>query len=328
MNIATTSRPPPPGFRHEALLYDGDASFLKATVPFIESGREGDEAVLVVVSSAKIDLLKSALGPNADGVSFADMDNVGMNHARIIPAWRNFADENQRRGRPMRGIGEPIWPTRAAAELAECHHHEALINVAFANTMRFWLLCPYNTTTLGPDVVERMAHTHPFLTDGEQATASDVYDFQMASSHHFLEPLPDPPRSAVGRSFSMSTLRQLRGWVASLAGAAGLGSDRTGDLVLAVGEVASNSVRHGGGTGRIRFWEEDSAVVCDISDSGHSRQPLAGRQLPGRNEASGRGLWLANQVCDLVQIRSSPAGTLVRLRQSKTPLLGDKPLTV
>ena len=30
-------------------------------------------------------------------------------------------------------------------------------------------------------------------------------------------------------------------------------------------------------------------------------------------DATGRGLWLANQLCNLVQIRSSPEGTTVRL---------------
>jgi anti-sigma regulatory factor (Ser/Thr protein kinase) len=36
--------------------------------------------------------------------------------------------------------------------------------------------------------------------------------------------------------------------------------------------------------------------------------------VPEPGQLGGRGLWLANQLCDLVQIRCSPAGATVRLR--------------
>ena len=53
---------------------------------------------------------------------------LGHNPARIIPAWRDFADAH---AGPIRGIGEPIWPGRGADELVECQLHESLLNVAF-----------------------------------------------------------------------------------------------------------------------------------------------------------------------------------------------------
>ena len=328
MTIAAGPRPGPKGFRHEALLYDGDTSFLQATVPFIEGGVTADEAVMVVVSARKIGLLKEALSQRGGGVAFADMDHVGVNPARIIPAWRAFVEENSRQGRPMRGIGEPIWPERGAAELAECHHHEALLNVAFTDAKQFWLLCPYDTAALASGVIERMAVNHPFLSDGERSRDSEAYNYERAASQPFLEALPDPPPETAGFSFTASTLRQLRAWVFGRATSAGMSRQRTDDLVLAVNEIASNSVRHGGGSGGIRLWEEDRAIICDVSDTGHIRHPLAGRQLPVRGQGSGRGLWIANQVCDLVQIRSSPEGTVVRLRQSITGLSAANPQAI
>jgi MEDS: MEthanogen/methylotroph, DcmR Sensory domain len=77
-------------FRHEALLYDGEAGFLTGTLPFIREGVATGEPVLVVVSAARVGLLRSALGGDADRVAFADMTDVGANPARIIPAWRDF----------------------------------------------------------------------------------------------------------------------------------------------------------------------------------------------------------------------------------------------
>jgi hypothetical protein len=37
---------------------------------------------------------------------------------------------------------------------------------------------------------------------------------------------------------------------------------------------------------------------------------------PEPGELDGRGLWLANQLCDLVQIRSGAGGTRVRLQMA------------
>lgn len=96
--------------------------------------------------------------------------------------------------------------------------------------------------------------------------------------------------------------------------AAGLDPARAVDLVLVVNEVASNSLLHGGGSGTLRIWQEDGQLVCDVFDAGRFDWPLAGGQCPAPDQEGGRGLWLANQLCDLVQVRSLPGGTVVRLR--------------
>ncbi|HEY1450507.1 MAG TPA: ATP-binding protein, partial [Solirubrobacteraceae bacterium] len=85
------------------------------------------------------------------------------------------------------------------------------------------------------------------------------------------------------------------------------------DFVLAVNELATNSVQHGGGGGMLRVWQEPGALVCDVRDRGFIEDPLAGRRRPPIDQYGGRGLWLVNRLCDLVQIRSSPSGTVVRV---------------
>ena len=84
--------------------------------------------------------------------------------------------------------------------------------------------------------------------------------------------------------------------------------------MLSVSEVASNSVRHGGGSGLLRVWCERAALFCEVHDQGKIDHPLAGRVIPADGQPYGRGLWIANQLCDLVQIRSSAAGTVVRMQ--------------
>ena len=84
--------------------------------------------------------------------------------------------------------------------------------------------------------------------------------------------------------------------------------------MLAANELASNSVRHGGGFGVLRVWVDGDAVVCEVRDQGRIGDPLAGRHTPQLDQVGGWGLWIVNQTCDLVEVRSGSAGTVVRAR--------------
>jgi anti-sigma regulatory factor (Ser/Thr protein kinase) len=85
------------------------------------------------------------------------------------------------------------------------------------------------------------------------------------------------------------------------------------DLVLVVNEAATNSVRHGGGEGVLRAWLTDDMLIFEVADAGAIADPLAGRERPGSGQSGGHGLWLCNQVCDLVQLRAFASGSVVRL---------------
>ena len=77
--------------------------------------------------------------------------------------------------------------------------------------------------------------------------------------------------------------------------------------------MATNSVLHGGGRGTLRVWREAEMLVLEVRDAGQIPEPLVGRRRPEPGQIWGQGLWLANQICELVQVRSSAAGTVVRL---------------
>src|SRR3954447_22179399 len=79
-------------FHHEAVFYDGERSYLDRLLPFLREGAAAGEPMLVAVSPAKIRLLADALGAEAEQITFVPMDELGRNPARIIPAWRAFAD--------------------------------------------------------------------------------------------------------------------------------------------------------------------------------------------------------------------------------------------
>jgi anti-sigma regulatory factor (Ser/Thr protein kinase) len=300
-------------FRHEALFYAGRDDFVRRTAAFLRDGLEAEEPALVVVDAAKIELLREELGDAASGVKFADMAEVGANPARIIPAWRDFVTRSAPTGRRLRGVGEPIWPGRTAAELAECVRHESLLNLAFAGSPSWWLVCSYDTEALEPAVLEEAHRTHPFVREnGVSRQSADYYGLSAIAAPH-EEPLPEPPASALELSFGDGPLEALRWLVGRAAAEAKLDALRAADFVLAVHELATNTVRHGGGRGTMRLWREPEALVCEVSDAGRLDQPLAGRERPLTGQPGGRGLWIVNQLCDLAQIRCFETGTVVRL---------------
>lgn len=300
-------------YRHEALFYAGLDGFVDAVTPFLRDGVAAGDAVLVVVGAEKVARLRDELGADAGGVRFADMADVGANPAHIIPAWRSFIDEHAGTGRPMRGIGEPIDASRDDVTLTECQRHEALLNLAFADTPGFWLVCPYDTAALPDDVIHEAARSHPVLVEEGRRRTSHGYAGDAAIAAPFDDPLPPPASAFHALAFDVATVDEVRRFVAEHAVAAGLSPARIQDAVLAVSEIATNSVRHGGGAGVLRAWVEDGAFVCEVRDRGAITDPLAGRVEPQPSQIEGRGLWLANRLCDLVQVRAFADGGCVRL---------------
>jgi anti-sigma regulatory factor (Ser/Thr protein kinase) len=303
-------------FRHEAAFYLGEDGFAATVLPFLTDAAEQEAPTLVVVSAPRIAMLRSAMGPDAGSISYADMATVGRNPARIIPAWRDFLDAHVGQGRPVRGVGEPIWAGRSPAEMIECQRHEALLNVAFADSPAWWLLCPYDVTELEADVLTEARRSHPYLRDESYETASDVYYGEASRQALGDAPLPEPSRCLESMEFRAGQLRIVRAVTGARAQQFGMDEDHAEGFVLAVHEVAANSVVHGGGAGSYRLWREGRSLVCEIRDSGAVDDPLVGRVRPDVDGQRGRGLWIANQICDLVQVRSQRAGSVVRLHRT------------
>lgn len=300
-------------FRHEALLYRGEDEFVARIDPFVREGLAAGDAVMVAVNDRKIRRLRESLGPAAACVTFADMDEIGANPGRIIHAWHEFAEPRLREGGAVRGVGEPISAARSPDELVECQRHEELLNVAFGGGPAWTLVCPYDTATLDPAVIAECRSSHPHVRENGEARASGEYRGLDAIVEPFAPPLPEPDGVPEELPFDISRLADVRRHVAALAARAGLDECRSDDLVVAVHELAANSVRHAGGSGVLRMWSGGAGVTCEIRDPGYIAQPLAGRLRPPAAAEGGNGMSLANQLGDLVQVRSCRTGTVVRL---------------
>jgi len=296
------------GFQHEALIYEGEDDYLAGTVPFIRDALESREPILVAVGPAQTVWLEGELGKDAEEVRFAEMHTVGRNPASIIPLWRQFVDKNG--GRSVRGIGEPVWAARSAAALEECQRHESLLNIAFAPGPPWSLLCPYDAGSLREDVLEKVAFSHSHVCHGGRVEQSASFD---PESDCFAGELSPPATALEAFAFDLTELSEVRRRVAAAAELAGMDPQGVADLVIAASELAANSVMHGGGSGTLRLWRENGSLLTEVEDRGRIKEPLVGRLRPDVAQEGGRGLWLANQLCDLVQIRSGATGTAVRL---------------
>jgi anti-sigma regulatory factor (Ser/Thr protein kinase) len=291
--------------RHVAFLYASVGEFAAGVAGFVEAAVQAGGPVLVACAGPSLDLLRPRLDGHGGLVTWADMSSIGLNPARLIDKIHLFA--GQHRGRAIWCVQEPAWPARTPEELGEVIRHEALVNLALAD-VPVSVLCPYDLR-LGTGLIASVERTHLALSQGGRDGASSSYAATVPQECDL--PLSTPPAAAATLRYR-DDLAGVRDFAASRACRAGLRSRRVGDLVIAVGELAANTFAHTSGPGALALWATGSEIICQVNDTGQITDPLAGR-LRRDPAGGGHGLWVVQQVCDLVQIRTSPAGTAIRL---------------
>jgi anti-sigma regulatory factor (Ser/Thr protein kinase) len=287
-------------FVHPALFYRGLDEYLTGVGGFVRNGLAAGEPVFVSVPPDRLEPLREHLGPDARRVDLHDMSQVGRNPGRILTALADFAE---RRGdRRAWLVGEPIWAGRSAAEIREATRHEALINLAFAGAA-VTVLCPYDVSALSAATLANAERTHPVLWGGGREWSSSAYADPLVINADCDAPEEREPVDAVRMSFGPAEIGAVRRCVKDFGRSAGLTAARAVDLKLAAGEAVANSIRHGGGAGKLSMWSSpDGAVVVEVRDSGRLDDPLSGRLRPPFEASNGRGLWLMHQLCDLVEL--------------------------
>jgi anti-sigma regulatory factor (Ser/Thr protein kinase) len=297
------------GFWHPALFYGSQHEYLDQLVPFVTDALAQSAAVLVAVPGPNLAVLRAALGADADRVTMADMTQAGRNPGRILGGVLGaFAQAHSET--PVRIIGEPIWPDRTPTEYPACVQHEALINAAFANRCDAAIVCPYDTTALGTAVIADARATHPVIwQDGHETTSVDYAPEHVVARYN--QPLTTA-EDAVGYTLvephDLADVRQL---IAEYAAQLGLSIAQISDLQLIATELASNSLLYTDGDCQVHLWQDNGHLVCQVRDSGHLTDPLAGRRPAPRHQGGGRGLLLVNELADLLRIHTSRHGTTI-----------------
>ena len=293
------------GLDHVALFYASPQDLVTSFTEFLEAGLAEGAAMIVVAANQIIDSLRGAHVEDK-GVALVDLTRLGTNPGRILSALRMFA--HQHRDRPVRCLQDLGWLERHPDELAEALNYEAVVGDAFA--ARASLLCAYHER-LEAAIVAAAKHIHPKIwRDGR---ADDGRSEARVADLPGDRELSSPPPEAARLTFR-DDQSGVRRFAATQAKQAGLSTKRVSDMVMAVGELAANTLMHTTGKGVFTSWVTAETLICQVNDSGQIDDPLAGTFRPDpRAAGTKRGLWLVHQVADLVQVRTGPAGTTTRL---------------
>ena len=303
-------------YRHDALLYDSTDHLAQVAVPFLMDGLAAGEAAVVAAGTATAELLRDAVGGDPRVHVLERSDVYRARTPAAITTFRRLAEQRVSEGvRRVRVVGEvDFGPTER--DWLEWQRYESVINEALAE-WPLWGLCVFDTQRLPPSLLTSALHTHPHLaTTGGRW---DNPDFTEPADYLRALRVPDEPLEATiprlhaPHVADFATLR--RALAAELAGVPA-DEDLLQDFLLAVDEMTSNALRHGGRPVDLRLWVGTDRVVCSIGDHGGGwDDPFAGYGPAHGEDLSrgGMGLWLARQLCDHVDITSGPDGALVRL---------------
>jgi len=306
----------PTSLTHDAFFYSGDESFAAALVPFIRDGLAQGAAIAVAVTRPHLALLHDAIGNGAQAIDFIDRDQWYEQPATTIAGWRRLLTHAAERGQDqIRLIGEVNFTTPDRYQTWT--RYEASLNQVFADAPA-WIVCPYDVQALPAALLADARHTHPGdfgvprSGDGARLLVPDL-------------PNPRPELAAAGSPVLTLTLEQsaatarqaVRHAVTRAGELTAVAAGRLADLLVVVSEIVSNSISYGQGRRELRLWLTGPTVICEVSDDGPGPpDPLGGYEPPGATLTSGRGLWIARQLCDGLAIDHHEGRARVRFTLS------------
>ncbi|MEO3790182.1 ATP-binding protein [Nonomuraea sp. B10E15] len=108
--------------------------------------------------------------------------------------------------------------------------------------------------------------------------------------------------------FRLPDLPQVRQFAEEEAREAGMAEDAVADFVIAINEIATNAVTHGGDQAVLRTWAAGGDLVVEVHDKG----PWKPGPLPGA--VGGMGLWVARLLASELTVHTGEAGSTVVMR--------------
>lgn len=308
VDARTSFQSPRAGFVHEALFYRGEAEFGAAMHEFLHEAAVAQEPVLLALPGPHLEHMREALGDMMSDARLEDVEEVGRNPSCLLSMIEDWVASHDGHARV---VSEVVWPGRPRAEAIEALRHEAVVNHALAGSSAT-VMSPFDVQGLDEDILAGVEMTHPTVVEDGRRRAGSAYTDPMSAAFGELWPL-DAPAGPVSEHTLDGSLMDLRRIIAGDPALETLSAERRSDLVLAVNEAASNAVKHGDATCTTRIWHDGDEVVTEVSSPSGIPDVMAGRRRPAADAVDGRGLWLINQICDLVELRSGTSGTTLRM---------------
>jgi anti-sigma regulatory factor (Ser/Thr protein kinase) len=118
-----------------------------------------------------------------------------------------------------------------------------------------------------------------------------------------------PEVVTVDQPFDAEGLYALRATLAAHTAQLDVPEEKVEHLLIVASELATNAIRHGGGTGRLRLWCTATTLYCQVSDDGPGiADPSVGSTPPDQLRTGGRGLWICRQLSAEVIITHADQG--------------------
>ena len=301
----------PDGPWHGAMPYSSPADLAGLLVGPVSAAVTAGDLVMAVLDDETEQLLRTELGDSADGVEFLLPGSV-----HTAPGFTTAVRWTRSVGRVTRSDGRAFIVGQQLLDLSghgDDYWTRLCLGVEVAGAgLPLTVLCPFHDD---PGEWARVRATHPVLDAGSDRPGHNP-DYR--PPHEVLEELAPLVRSELGPpsaelAFRATDLGRLRHLTSELAERGGLSSDRTADAVLAVNELASNSVEHGPGAGVLRLWVNGhSGLVAEVTDRGRLTDSFPGMVRPSTSGSRGRGLWLASELCDVMEVWNDD-GTVIRV---------------
>jgi len=161
--------------QHQVLLYKTDQEFVETAAPFLSQGIERSEAVLVVTTTTRIELLREQLGADAERFEFVERESWYTDPAPALRDLEEFVTAKLSAGAAwVRFVGDPEWAGTSETETGLWTRYEALVNLVFANSPTS-LLCAYDIRSIAPEVARQAPLTHPYTIGPEGVASSSDY---------------------------------------------------------------------------------------------------------------------------------------------------------
>lgn len=299
------------GFVHQSCGYASDDEFVAVAVPFIRAGLDAGEPVLATTTAANLNLLDRSLGRDASRIDVAESADFGRHPPQRVAAFQRYWRERVASpdGR-VRILAEPLWQDWSGREVKSWIRMESGLNVVLADA-NVTMVCPYDTRLISQDVSASAIRTHPLIAAeagiSDSADYADPIEFAAECDRAFTP--ASAPVGAARAPDGTPDPRSLRDFVATQARLHGLSDERADLLVFAVHELATYLSAQFSHPVETRMWPAMGTVECELRVAGVPvPEPYAGFDTPGSVADNDDRLWIARQLCDMLEIRPTQTG--------------------
>jgi anti-sigma regulatory factor (Ser/Thr protein kinase) len=301
------------GIFHETSIYASDAELLDTAHPFLSDGLDEHEPTYVILGPRGESLVRQEFG-EPDGLRYISAHDAYVRPATTVKSYRDAcAAEVAAGAEQIRFITEVPHPGNGSA-WDWWGRYESAVNEIFAD-LPVWAICTYDERTTPTAVLDEVLRSHPYVAGpGGEHAANVEYEtptaFLTQRSCAYTDPLEavEPlialtdPGLVEARRTALAVARER------------LGPETADNLAVAVSEVVANAQRHGCSPVELRVWASPERVVATIKDRGAGIQDATIGLAPVEfGQSGGRGLWIANQLCDHLSISRLADGFEVKL---------------